>query len=107
MRCPVCRAEMTPRNGIHGDFFLCKVHGTLSFQGPKVVCSGAIFKKFQSGLQVKAGRFVTVEKIDLEFETRKQAAMLGVDINELDRFIEGGEDAANDDPDHWMNVRPY
>jgi hypothetical protein len=31
----------------------------------------------------------------------------GVEINELDRFIEGGSEAADDDPDHWMNTRPY
>jgi hypothetical protein len=72
-----------------------------------VFCSGDIYKKFSAGLQVKAQGFISVENIDLEFETRKQAASFGVDITELDRFIEGDEDAANDEPDHWMSVRPY
>ena len=107
MKCPVCNSQMKPCSGKHGDFFSCRDHGTLSFQGPKVFCSGDIYKKFSAGLQVKAQGFISVENIDLEFETRKQAASFGVDITELDRFIEGDEDAANDEPDHWMNVRPY
>lgn len=28
-------------------------------------------------------------------------------ISDLDLFVEGGEETANDEPDHWMNTRPY
>ena len=108
MKCPVCSASMTHRVGKHGSFFFCKDHGTASIQGGKLFCTGEIFKKFRASLEVESSQFIsTAKKIDLEFEVRKQAMIFGVDITELDRFIEGGADAASDDDSHWMNVRPY
>jgi hypothetical protein len=113
MKCPVCSTSMAHRAGKHGSFFVCKEHGTASIQGGNLVCTGEIFqwaKRISTSNRLSVDRCVAFQnaspRFDLEFEVRKQALIFGVDITELDRFIECGQEAADDDEDHWMNLRP-
>jgi len=46
---------------------------------------------------------------DLEFEIRKQMVGFGGYMTDLDLFIEGDLDqiTEEDEPDHWVHMRPY
>ena len=111
MHCPVCRTKMQERKGMYGPFYYCKPHGTISVQGTKVHATGEIVgflsrlqRSTRSTIMPYSGMSRTV---DLDFEIRKQAMLFGVEITELDRFIEGNEVTADREQDHWMNFRPY
>ena len=104
---------MVERNGKFGAFHVCKDHGTISIQGGQVVCKGAIFeavKKQINQLSVKASSAVQYngeKPTDLELAVRTQVAALGLYMDDLDLFVEGGPNAADYEPIHWMNLRPY
>lgn len=57
-------------------------------------------------------RYTGQQPVDLMFEVEKQMMGMGVKLTEIDRFIEGSTNelaqlAASDDPDHWLNFRPW
>lgn len=95
---------------MYGPFYYCKPHGTISVQGTKVHATGMIAKKLSEASQnsAKVMPYSGMSRtVDLDFEIRKQAMLFGVEITELDRFIEGNEVTADREQDHWMNFRPY
>lgn len=112
MKCLVCGVELRKIRGKFGEFFSCKEHGTISIQGGQVVTKGAMTKALRKIAVITRGsdEFKPYQKFDLELEVRKQAVALGGWIDDLDMFIEGSPEASNseeEEPDHWMNVRPY
>lgn len=104
---------MAERDGKFGRFYVCAAHGTLSVQNGRVRCTGEIFKAIQRKLRPLKVRTTGVEQYngeppaDLELLVRSKMASMGVWATELDLFVEGGQGAAEDDPDHWRNLRPY
>lgn len=110
MHCLVCNAEMIKRSGKFGPFHSCKDHGTVSVQGSKLVATGQIHKALTLALTQShtASHCTTGGVPDLEYYIRtKIAGDFGIIMDELDLFCEGGPETADDDPDHWMNLRPY
>lgn len=110
MKCPVCKTLMKERHGKYGIFHSCHQHGTASIQGGKLFCTGDIYKATKTALEKISVNFVSAyqyrgeKPIDLEFVVRCKAASLGVYLDDLDLFVEGGEEAAMDEEDHWMNT---
>ena len=95
---------------MYGPFQYCKPHGTISVQGTKVRATGMIAKKLSemSPNSTKVMPYSGMSRtVDLDFEIRKQAMLFGVEITELDRFIEGNKITAEHEQDHWMNFRPH
>ena len=112
MKCLICSVDMRKISGKFGEFFACKDHGTISVQNGQVITKGEMTKalKKTSVRLYGADDFRPYEKFDLELEVRKQVVELGGWIDDLDLFIEGSPEASNseeEEPDHWMNVRPY
>lgn len=106
MNCPLCKTAMQKRNGKFGPFFYCQPHGTISLQGKKLHTTGEITSKIKSLVTSKKVTSSCDQK-DLEILVRIEMAKFGVLMNDLDLFIEGGAQAAHDEPDHWMNSRPF
>lgn len=114
MKCLCCNVGMVRRNGVFGEFFSCKQHGTISVQNGNVVATGEVYKKLRNRQTLtlsKVGNCV-VDEISLELQMQKQIMGFGVQIGELDKFIEGetlelAQLNADDDEDHWLNTRPY
>lgn len=111
MKCPICKTILTHRIGKFGPFDFCKnKHGSISVQGTKIVATGNIFEVLahQTHSLTLAQIGIELGENNLEVLVRRQmASVFGVDMTELDLFVEGGADAAQDEPDHWMNGRPY
>ena len=109
--CPVCKTAMQQRSGEFGAFYVCpKGHGTISVQGTKVVATGAIFSTFAKIVQKKRHPLQDIECMtepNIERSVRLGMATMGMHLSEMDLFIEGGREAAQDEPDHWMNERLY
>lgn len=100
MKCRKCNSTLVIRNGKFGEFYACPKsnpsdnHGTVSLL-PK---------------ETGQTRYNRAYHGSVGLDKMIQAQMMymgGGRMTDLDLFIEGGEDAANDDPDHWMNTRPY
>lgn len=95
-KCSKCDVEMILRNGKFGKFWACPKsnpsdnHGTISVGSARFITRG----------------FSPVPA-SLEIAMEIQMLQFGVRMTDLDRFIEGGVEAADDDPYHWMNERPY
>lgn len=104
---------MVERHGKFGAFHVCKDHGTISIQNGSAVCTGAIFEAIKvkaENIQVKAcgiSQYLGEPAPDLEALVRQRVAAMGLHMDDLDLFVEGGSDAADDEPDHWINVRPW
>jgi hypothetical protein len=104
---------MVERSGKFGAFHVCKDHGTISIQGSQVVCTGSIFESLKNQtkkLTVTSGtatQYNGEKPTDLELTVRTQVAAMGLYMDGLDLFVEGGPNAADDEPSHWMNLRPY
>ena len=110
MKCLVCHTEMLQRNGKFGPFSFCQSgHGTASMQGSKLRVTGAIFTKMAEAEQARheLARMEATEMPDINRAVLRGMASLGVFMNDMDHFIEGGREAAQDEDDHWMNCRPY
>lgn len=111
MKCLVCSKELLPISGKFGVFFSCRGHGTISKQGTKVVATGAMLQSINQNLLISKGHVEQYKQcskpFDLEQEVRNKMVGFGYYMTDLDLFIEGGDDTANDDQDHWMNLRPY
>jgi hypothetical protein len=106
MKCVVCKSEMPQRNGKFGTFYFCKLgHGTASVQGSKLFVTGAIFTKIAEARKGIEG--MEMEMPDIEVAVSRGMASMGFFMNDMDRFIEGGREAAQDEEDHWMNGRLY
>jgi hypothetical protein len=112
MDCPVCNNQMEERNGKFGVFHYCRPHGTVSVQGRKVVASGAI-KQYLDSIMARRSQRHALADIDwtempiIDVAVQRQMAAYGMIMTDMDRFCEGGAEAAMDEPDHWMNMRPY
>lgn len=108
MKCAKCDADAILRTGKFGEFYCCPNskpgdnHGTIS---------KPLLEKVREVMAVTQthddGSFM--QAIDLDFEVRRHAMHLGVEITEMDRFIEGDTEYADDDEDysHWSMIRPY
>lgn len=110
MKCIVCHTEMPQRQGKFGTFSFClSGHGTASVQGKKLRVTGAIFTKMADAEQARRelARMEATEMPDINRAVLRGMASLGVFMNDMDHFIEGGREAAQDEDDHWMNCRPY
>ena len=113
MKCPICGVLMVERHGKFGAFHVCKDHGTISIQGGKVICTGEIFTMMKTSVKNIAAKRATAthynreKTTDLELLVRTEVAAMGFYMDDLDLFVEGGVNIADEEPDHWMNVRPY
>lgn len=98
MKCIKCKSRLIEREGKFGKFWCCPNstigdnHGTF---------------KTRQMLYNKLYHDSIPPERDLDFLVRKEMMTFGIEMTELDRFIEGGIEAAEDDEDHWMNTRPY
>lgn len=114
MKCPCCGIQMVKRNGVFGEFFSCRQHGTMSLNKGKLRVTGEIYKKFKTRLVLSLSQIgnCVIDSVSLEHQMQKQMIGLGVQMNEIDRFIEGEtlelmQMNADDDENHWLNTRPY
>lgn len=110
MKCLVCHTEMPQRDGKFGLFSFCPSgHGTASVQGSKLHVTGAIYAKMAEAEQARRelASMETTETPDINQAVLRGMASLGVYMNDMDHFVEGGREAAQDEDDHWMNCRPY
>ena len=116
MMCPCCKTDMIKRNGVYGEFFYCRQHGTISVQSNKIVATGEIRKKVSAieykQLALKDVGNSVLDQPSLELQMERQMMAFGVRLTEMDRFIEGEtielqQVAAIDDEDHWLNQRQY
>jgi len=110
MNCAVCHKEMLQRSGKFGLFNFCPSgHGTASVQGKKLHVTGAIFTKMAEAQQARREllRMEATETPDINRAVLRGMASMGVYMNDMDHFIEGGREAAQDEDDHWMNCRSY
>ena len=110
MNCAVCLSEMPQRNGKFGLFNFCPSgHGTASVQGSKLRVTGAIFTKMAEVEQARyeLARMEVTEMPDINRAVLRGMASMGVFMHDMDHFIEGGREAAQDEDDHWMHCRPY
>ena len=110
MNCIVCNKEMQERNGKFGRFSFCAFgHGTFSVQGKKLHATGEIFTKMAEAEKARQelSRIEATEIPDINRAVLRGMASMGVYMNDMDHFIEGGREAAQDESDHWMNCQPY
>ena len=110
MNCAVCHKEMPQRSGKFGLFNFCPSgHGTASVQGSKLRVTGAIFTKMAEAAQARheLACMEVTEMPDINRAVLRGMALMDVFMNDMDHFIEGGREAAQDEDDHWMNCRPY
>lgn len=105
MLCVVCKSEMIIRSGKFGEFLCCPKsnptdnHGTISKS--KKASPKASYK-------FSDREYVKPPEDSLSSMIEKQMMYMGGGIlTDLDRFVEGGQEEAEDDDSHWMNTREY
>lgn len=104
MKCTKCKTEMVERSGKFGKFLCCPKsnptdnHGTISLEKRAVVGQDIYNDRFHSSM---------FSRDSLDMEIHRQMMGFGVRMTDLDLFIEGGPEAAEDETDHWMNMRDY
>ena len=107
MKCLICKKDAIERNGKFGVFFFCAGHGTISIQGNKMFVTGKMFevarKKEIEKMYSYEGVAMQAPCLDRAVE-REMWSIMGYGLTSMDRFIEGGREAALDEDDHWMNT---
>lgn len=108
MKCLFCKKEAVERNGKFGKFFFCAGHGTISIQNNKMRVTGKMFEiardnEIEKRLYAEDGVAMQVPCIDRSVE-RAMWSIMGYGLSSMDRFTEGGIEAALDEQDHWMNT---
>jgi hypothetical protein len=95
MKCKKCETDLIKRKGKFGEFYCCPKsnpsdnHGTISV-----------------GQQAYNTASRVSDSLTLAIE-RQTMALGGGYLTDIVRFVEGGQLAAIDDEDHWMNTRMY
>ena len=71
--------------------------------------TGDIYAKMAQAEQARyhLSRMDATEIPDINRAVLRGMASMGVYMGDMDHFIEGGKEAAQDEDDHWMNCRPY
>lgn len=101
MKCTKCKTEMVERSGKFGKFLCCPKsnptdnHGTISLETRAVTG------------QDTYNHSSVLSKDSLDMQIHRQMMGFGVRMTDLDLFVEGGPEAAQDEDDHWMNTRLY
>jgi hypothetical protein len=108
MKCLFCKKEAIERNGKFGKFFFCSGHGTISIQNNKVRVTGKMFEvardnEIEERMYAEDGVAMQAPCINKSVELAMWSIM-GYGLSSMDRFIEGGKEAALDEQDHWMNT---
>ena len=108
MKCLFCKKEAVERNGKFGKFFFCAGHGTISIQNNKMRVTGKMFEaardnEIEKRMYAEDGVAMQAPCIDRMVE-REMWSIMGYGLSSMDRFIEGGKEAALDEQDHWMNT---
>lgn len=106
MKCGKCGAEATIRKGPHGAFYCCPNSKPGDNHGTRSVAVQEALALLRDSLPTDG---MPMAPADIDFEVRRQCMTFGVEVTELDIFIEGDPHFADidDDPDHWSNMRPY
>lgn len=103
-KCPSCKTEMILRNGKYGPFFYCKDHGTISMRAAKKIT--VLLKRIEDEHTYVGGYNENPLK-DLIF---RQSIGLGEpmdNLTDLAKFTVDNHYDAQDNEDHWMNIRDY
>lgn len=95
MKCNKCQTDMIERDGKYGKFLCCPKSNPSDNHGTLTILKG----------RPATGRFHNA--VDLDMLIQHQMMGMGVKMSDLDLFVEGGVGMAEDDDDHWMNVRMY
>lgn len=110
MKCLVCKKDAIERNGKFGVFFFCAGHGTISVKDNKMFVTGKMFEVAHKREMTNRylndlddGVAMQVPCLDRAVE-REMWAIMGYGLTSMDRFIEGGREAALDEDEHWMNT---
>jgi hypothetical protein len=108
MKCLFCKKEAIERNGKFGKFFFCAGHGTISIQGNKMNVTGKMFEvahknEVEKRMYEEDGVAMQTHCINKSVELAMWSIM-GYGLSSMDRFIEGGKEAALDEQDHWINT---
>lgn len=102
VKCPSCGVDMEPRTGKYGDFFYCLNHGTIS---------KAAFKALLNAEYGPISNCVSLPNEDTLLEVvKRKGIQVGHHIDDLGQLVDwynDNEQSAEDDDDHWMNIRPY
>lgn len=88
---------MEHRTGKFGGFWYCKEHGTISEKEVGMIGRLAL-AGIADAASLQDDLLMQIERISLEF---------GVKASELESWIVDDPDAADYEPDHWHNIRPY
>lgn len=103
VNCPTCGKPMEPRTGKYGDFFYCQDHGTIS---KKAVMRAA----WNTPNEMATTESIAFNKDPLLTAIKRKGVAMGHHVDEMGELIDWFNDmesAAEDDEDHWMNIRPY
>ena len=109
MKCLFCNKEAIERNGKFGKFFFCAGHGTISIQGNKMHVTGKMFEVAHKNeieermYEEEHGVAMQEPCLDRLVESA-MVSIMGYGLSSMDRFIEGGREAALDEDNHWMNT---
>lgn len=101
--CPFCRQPMELRTGKYGAFFYCRDHGTIGVEAARGI------KRLQAN-DLAVNTPVFYREDPLLDAIKHKGVEMGHHVDDLGQLVDwfnDNEQSAEDDDDHWMNIRPY